>query len=59
VVRVTDTGVGLHHAANSPGTGLTALGERLQLIFGDAAQLRMTAATPRGTAVEVDMPAHT
>src|SRR4051794_30524420 len=59
VVRVTDTGVGLHHAANSPGTGLTALGERLQLIFGDAAQLRMTAAIPRGTAVEVDMPAHT
>src|SRR3954469_19663247 len=59
VVRVTDTGAGFHESANGLGTGLTTLRERLQLIFGDAAQLRMTAATPRGTAVEVDMPAHT
>ncbi len=59
VVRITDTGVGLRPSANGLGTGLTALRERLRLIFGDAAQLRLTAGTPRGVAVEVDMPAQT
>jgi signal transduction histidine kinase len=58
VVRVTDTGVGLHQSANGLGTGLLALGERLQLIFGDAAHLRLTPHGPRGTVVEIDMPAH-
>ena len=57
IVRVTDSGVGLHQSANGLGTGLTALRERLQLIFGDAAHLRMTANAPRGAAVEIDMPA--
>jgi Histidine kinase len=56
VVRVTDTGAGLHQSANGLGTGLTTLRERLQLIFGDAAQLRLTSGAPRGVAVEVDMP---
>src|SRR5471032_1438904 len=32
VVRVTDTGAGLHQSANGLGTGLTTLRERLQLI---------------------------
>jgi hypothetical protein len=59
VVRVTDTGAGLHHSANGPGTGLTTLRERLQLIFGDAAHLRLSAGAPRGVVVEVDMPAQT
>src|SRR5687768_5094063 len=59
VVRVTDTGAGLGHSAGSLGTGLTALRERLQLIFGDAAQLRLTSNSPQGAIVEVDMPAHT
>jgi signal transduction histidine kinase len=59
VVRVSDTGVGLRHAANGPGTGLTALRERLRLIFGDAAQLRLVAGETRGVAVEIDMPAQT
>jgi signal transduction histidine kinase len=59
VVRVTDTGVGLHPAANGLGTGLATLRERLQLIFGDAAQLRLISDAPRGVAVEVDMPAQT
>ena len=59
LVRVTDTGVGLHQSANGLGTGLTTLRERLQMIFGDAAQLRLTAGVPRGAAVEVDMPAQT
>ena len=57
VVRVTDSGVGLHQSANGLGTGLAALRERLQLIFGDAAHLRMAANDPCGVAVEVEMPA--
>jgi Histidine kinase len=59
VVRVTDTGVGLHQSANGLGTGLTTLRERLQLIFGDSAHLRLTSGAVRGVAVEVDMPAQT
>ena len=59
IIRVADTGVGLHHPANGLGTGLTGLGERLQLIFGDAADLRLTPNAPRGAIVEIDMPAHT
>jgi len=57
VVRVTDNGVGLHQSTNGLGTGLTALRERLQLIFGDAAHLRLGPNDPRGAAVEIDMPA--
>jgi len=57
VVRVTDTGAGLHESANGLGTGLTALRERLQLIFGDAAHLRLAPNNPRGATVEIDMPA--
>jgi signal transduction histidine kinase len=56
-VRVTDTGAGLHESSIGPGTGLTTLRERLQLIFGDAAQLRLRSNDPRGAAVEIDMPA--
>jgi len=59
VVRVTDTGAGLHHAASGLGTGLTTLRERLQLIFGDAAHLRLIAGAPRGAVVEIEMPAQT
>jgi hypothetical protein len=59
VVRVTDTGAGLHQSANGLGTGLTTLRERLQLIFGDAAHLRLTPNAPRGAVAEIDMPART
>jgi LytS/YehU family sensor histidine kinase len=59
VVRVTDTGAGLHQSANGLGTGLTALRERLELIFGDSAQLRLMSGASCGVAVEVDMPART
>jgi Histidine kinase len=59
VVRVTDTGAGLHQSAGGLGTGLTTLRERLQLIFGDAAQLRLMSGASRGVAVEVEMPAQT
>ena len=57
VVRVADTGAGLHQSANGLGTGLTVLRERLRLIFGDAVELRLTSGAPRGVAVEVDLPA--
>jgi sensor histidine kinase YesM len=59
IVRVTDTGAGLHRSAGSPGTGLTTLRERLQLVFGEAAQLRLTAGAACGAVVEIDMPART
>jgi hypothetical protein len=57
VIRVADTGAGVHQSASGLGTGLTTLRERLQLIFGDAAQLRLTANRPGGTVVEIEMPA--
>jgi LytS/YehU family sensor histidine kinase len=57
VIRVTDTGAGLHESAGGLGTGLTTLRGRLQLIFGDSAQLRLTSAEPRGVTVEVEIPA--
>jgi hypothetical protein len=59
VVRVTDTGAGLRPSANGLGSGLTTLRERLQLIFGDAADLRLAPKGPHGAVVEVDMPAQT
>ncbi len=59
VVRVADTGAGPHQPPNGLGTGLKTLAERLQLIFGDAAHLRLTPARTRGTVVEIDMPALT
>jgi signal transduction histidine kinase len=59
LVRVSDTGVGIGESASGLGTGLTTLRERLQLIFGDAAELRLLPNRPRGAAVEVDMPART
>ncbi|HEV7667885.1 MAG TPA: histidine kinase [Thermoanaerobaculia bacterium] len=57
MIRVTDTGVGLHPSANGLGTGLTTLRERLQLMFGEEARLRLISGSLRGVAVEVDMPA--
>jgi hypothetical protein len=59
VVRVTDTGVGLRQSASGLGTGLTTLRERLQLILGDSARLRLTPNVPRGAVVEIEMPAQT
>jgi hypothetical protein len=59
VVRVTDTGAGLHHSAHAAGSGLSTLRERLHLVFGDAAHLRLTPHDPRGTIAEIEMPAQT
>jgi len=59
VIRVMDTGAGPHQSALGLGTGLTTLGERLQLMFGDGATLRLAPNAPHGTVVEIDMPART
>jgi signal transduction histidine kinase len=57
VLRVTDTGAGLRQTGQGLGTGLTTLRERLQLIFGGDAQLRVSPQRPRGVCAEVDIPA--
>ena len=56
-VGVCDSGVGLRSAGSNLGTGLTSLRERLQLIFGAAALVRITAVEPRGVRAEVEFPA--
>jgi len=55
--EVIDTGVGLAQAGGGPGTGLSTLRERLQLVFGSDAQLRLSALAPHGARAEVDFPA--
>lgn len=55
-IRVSDTGVGLTQS-HGLGTGLSTLRERLALIFGDAATLRITERWPRGVTAEVQIPA--
>ncbi len=57
LVRVSDTGVGLQPTDSGLGTGLTTLRERLALVFGGAAQLRVSAQSPRGVCAELDLPA--
>jgi len=57
VVRVVDTGIGLGASNGGLGTGLSTLRERLQLVFGGAAELRVHANTPRGVVAEVEIPA--
>jgi len=56
-VRVVDTGVGLGASNGGLGTGLSTLRERLQLVFGGAAELRVRANVPRGVVAEVEIPA--
>ena len=56
-VRVIDTGVGLRPAGGGLGTGLDSLRERLRLLFGDAAQLRLAEVEPHGVCAELDLPA--
>jgi LytS/YehU family sensor histidine kinase len=57
VIRVSDTGVGLHENASGLGTGLSTLRERLQLMFGADAQLSVTTEAPRGVCAQVRFPA--
>lgn len=56
-VRVIDTGIGLQETTSGLGTGLSTLRERLELAFGDAAQLRLYGCAPRGVCAELDLPA--
>lgn len=55
--QVVDTGIGLRETGNGMGTGLATLRERLQLLYGDAAQLRLVPITPHGVCAELDFPA--
>ena len=56
-VGVADTGVGFARAATAgTGTGLTNIRERLKLIYGDAAELRITPNAPAGTRVTIVVP---
>jgi sensor histidine kinase YesM len=57
VIRVSDSGVGLGQTEQGLGTGLSTLRERLQLMFGGDAQLRVTAQRPGGVCAEVEVPA--
>jgi signal transduction histidine kinase len=56
-IRVRDSGVGFQTATNGLGTGLSTLRERLQLCFGDQAQLRLLDNQPHGVCAEVEFPA--
>jgi len=57
VIRVADTGVGFHAASGGLGTGLSTLRERLALVFGDEASLRVAEHSPRGVVAEITIPA--
>jgi histidine kinase len=54
---VTDTGMGLAGGNGGLGTGLSTLRERLQIVFGTSADVRIAAFQPRGVRAEVEFPA--
>ncbi|CAM5624268.1 sensor histidine kinase [Rhodanobacter lindaniclasticus] len=58
VLRVRDSGVGLRTSGRHPGSGLHTLRERLRLLFGEAASLRVEARAPRGVCAELELPVH-
>ena len=55
-VRVSDTGVGLRPGSGGPGTGLSALRERLALRFGGEARLALVESAPQGVCATLDFP---
>jgi signal transduction histidine kinase len=56
-VSVADTGVGFAQAPTAgTGTGLNNIRERLHLIYGDAAELRIAANSPTGTRATIVVP---
>lgn len=57
LAQVIDTGIGLQSAGDSLGTGLATLRERMQLVFGDDAQLRLSELAPHGVCAELEFPA--
>ena len=56
-MRVSDTGMGLQESSQGLGTGLSSLRERLELIFGGDAGLRLSEQAPHGMVAEVEFPA--
>jgi signal transduction histidine kinase len=56
-IRVADSGAGLRSSDRGLGTGLAALRERLALVFGNEATLRIRAREPRGAVAELEFPA--
>jgi len=54
--QVCDTGVGLRSPGGSLGTGLAALRERLQLVFGSDATLSLAPQQPRGACANLSFP---
>jgi hypothetical protein len=57
LAQVIDTGVGLQPEGDRLGTGLATLRERLQLIFGPDAHLRLSELLPHGVCAELEFPA--
>lgn len=56
-VRVADTGVGLREGSHSAsGTGLSNLRERLELVFGQDARVRLDRRHPTGVVAEAEFP---
>jgi hypothetical protein len=55
-IVVSDDGAGLLAEPRGLGTGLEALRERLQLVFGEAATLKISAREPRGVLAELEIP---
>ena len=56
-VAVADTGVGFARAATAgTGMGLSNIRERLKLIYGDAAEMKIAENTPTGTRVTIVVP---
>jgi signal transduction histidine kinase len=56
-VSVADTGLGFGKAATAgTGTGLSNIRERLKLLYGNKAQLRITENLPSGTVVSITVP---
>jgi len=55
-VAVIDTGVGMQATRDGLGTGLSTLRERLQLVFGERAQLRVSPGYPHGVVAIIEFP---
>lgn len=56
-IIVSDTGLGWGSAAQSLGTGLASLRERLALVFGVDVQWHCDSILPRGARVQIEFPA--
>jgi len=54
---ISDDGVGLSGTSVTPGTGLSNVSRRLELMFGGDHELTLAARQPRGTVVTVSFPA--